>query len=445
MIVVVSAIGIAVANHVVKYLQNQLILHGIEHTQQISSKILPYLERAFQEEPNNKMNMLGEVIESYRALGFRILIVDRLSKLVVIDSQYQSRRSWPIASTWLSRIQDHEGGDIDILKDIGSGYTLDQDQHNILLWLAKIETGNKGDWLLVTAKDQIELTSLMEQLHQHLDIVLLSTYLLIAIFGYLIVRGIGRSYEFQLERKLNERTQSLEDAHKKMLLNTRLATIGQTATILTHEMRNPLASIKLALSGFKNMTELKEREQRRIGLVLGEVDRLDDLLSETLDYVRPIKISDQMIDFNKLILKVLAQQQPVIDNQAIDMQYQPCEDDTHTYLDNAQIYQVILNLVKNAIEASETGDSIKISLNVDGDELVFQISNEGEIKDEVMKTIFDPFFTTKPKGTGMGLGLVKRVVEEHKGQVFITSSKSAGVVVRLFVPLLINPGSNKNT
>ena len=106
----------------------------------------------------------------------------------------------------------------------------------------------------------------------------------------------------------------MEKAHKSVLQKTRLATIGQTASVLTHEMRNPLASIKLALSGLKNTEDLQQRDYRRVELVIGEVDRLDLLLSESLDYVRPVKISPEPIDLDELINRVIIQETPLLEN-----------------------------------------------------------------------------------------------------------------------------------
>ncbi len=88
----------------------------------------------------------------------------------------------------------------------------------------------------------------MGEAQLQLDAVLVLTYVLIAVIGYFIVRGFGRAYERTLEVQVEERTEALRIAHSEMLAKTRLATIGQTAAMLAHEMRNPLASIKLALS-----------------------------------------------------------------------------------------------------------------------------------------------------------------------------------------------------
>jgi signal transduction histidine kinase len=115
-------------------------------------------------------------------------------------------------------------------------------------------------------------------------------------------------------------------------------------------------------------------------------------LSETLDYVRPVKLSDTPVDLDQLI--------------------------------------------KNAVEASPSGGLISISLAREANCLVLEITNEGEVlSPDTLQRIFEPFYTTKPKGTGLGLGLVKRVVEEHGDAVELTSDTATGTRVVLHLPL----------
>ncbi|MCU7936467.1 MAG: GHKL domain-containing protein [Candidatus Thiodiazotropha sp. (ex Dulcina madagascariensis)] len=293
-------------------------------------------------------------------------------------------------------------------------------------------------WVLGIANDQKTLIDFMGDLHWHLDAVLLLTYILITLLGYYAMRSIGRTYERRLESQVRERTMALESAHAEVLLKTRLATIGQTASVLTHEMRNPLASIKLALSGLKGSATLADRERHRVDLVLGEVDRLDDLLSETLDYVRPVKLSVQPVDMDRLVTKVIKQQEPLMEEKGIHFKYDGCTDCTAMRVDIEQIHQVLLNLIKNAIEASPHGGGIYTSLRCEENELVLEITNGGEpLSEEVMQRAFEPFFTTKPKGTGLGLGLVKRVVEEHGGTVTLASHD--GIGTRLTLTFYSNP------
>jgi signal transduction histidine kinase len=272
-------------------------------------------------------------------------------------------------------------------------------------------------------------------LHWHLDGVMLLTYVLIALLGYFSMRAIGRAYERRLETQVRERSLALEAAHEEVLRKARLATIGQTASVLTHEMRNPLASIKLALSGLKGVDTIPERERRRVGLVLGEVDRLDALLSETLDYVRPIKLSTKPVVLDRLLMQVIHRQRPLLDERRLRLDWEPCTGCAAIRLDEDKMYQVLLNLLKNAIEASPSGGEIGIRQFRDGAQMALEITNGGEPLDpQTLERAFEPFYTTKPTGSGLGLGLVRRVVEEHGGDVALTSDAVSGTRVTLRLP-----------
>jgi signal transduction histidine kinase len=317
----------------------------------------------------------------------------------------------------------------------GPARALGEDYHPMLLWLQAVATPESDHWLLGIAKDQKTLTEFLGDLHWHLDGVLLLTYLLITLLGYYAMRSIGRIYERRLEAQVRERTRQLEEAHESILSKTRLATIGQTASVLTHEMRNPLASIKLALSGLKGSKSLQERERHRVELVLGEVDRLDALLSDTLDYVRPVKLSAEPVVMDRLLSRVLKQQEPVMAEKGIRIRREICTECPATGLDEAKMHQVLLNLLKNAVEAGPEGSEIGVRLQRDEGGLALEIANAGEpLNPETLERAFEPFYTTKPKGSGLGLGLVKRVVEEHGGTVVLTSDAQTGTRVTLHLP-----------
>lgn len=433
---IVAGIGLSGTAHVVNYLQERLMDHGIEHNKEIASTLTPKLESAFKDDSQNPTDILSHAIEDNRAFGFRFFVLDRNNQTVIVDSEMPLTSPLPIKQSWLKHATKLDGSEIILSLESGAVRSLGEDQHPMLIWLQEMNVAAPDRWILGVAKDQKTLTDFMGDLHWHLDVVLLLTFVLITLLGYYAMRSIGRTYERRLESQVQERTQALVEAHKEVLLKTRLATIGQTATVLTHEMRNPLASIKLALSGLKGSPSLEDREHRRVDLVLGEVDRLDGLLSETLDYVRPVKISNDPVDLDGLLTKVIKQQKPLIDEKGIRLKHECFTDHKATRVDKEQIHQVLLNLIKNAIEASPQGGGIGTSIRRERGQLVVEITNEGELlNEEVLQNAFEPFFTTKPKGTGLGLGLVKRVVEEHGGTVTLTSSVENATRFTLTFPL----------
>jgi signal transduction histidine kinase len=345
------------------------------------------------------------------------------------------RAPLPIEQSWLAHVEQLHGSREGVTLKTGPALALGEDRHPMLLWLQAVSTPEYDRWLLGIAKDQKTLMDFMGDLRLHLDAVMLLTYVLITLMGYYAMRSIGRTYERRLESQVRKRTQELEAVHEAMLSKTRLATIGHTASVLTHEMRNPLASIKLALSGLNGSNTLQSRERRRVKLVLGEVDRLDTLLSETLDYVRPVKVAVEPVDMERLLNRVLSEQEPLMAEKGIRIRREICAECASIRLDEAKMHQVLLNLLKNAVEASPEGGEIRVRLWRDGEELVLRITNGGEpIAPQSLERAFEPFYTTKPKGSGLGLGLVKRVIEEHGGRVELASDASVGTRVTLTLP-----------
>jgi signal transduction histidine kinase len=201
-------------------------------------------------------------------------------------------------------------------------------------------------------------------------------------------------------------------------------------------MRNPLASIKLAFSGLQNQDDVPERTRRRFGLVLGEVDRLDALLSQTLEFARPVQIATRPVLLDQVLTRVIEQQRPLIDKQKLRVRRETCADCRAVRLDEDKMVQALLNLLKNAIEASPEGSAIDISVARANDEVVLQMVNGGEpLAAETIRQAFDPFFTTKPHGSGLGLGMVKRVVEAHGGNVSLDSASEYGTRVTVRLPM----------
>lgn len=435
---IVAGIGLSGTAHVVNYLEARLAEHGIEHNQEVAAALAPRLERSFDAEQGDLTRMLSEAISAYKSFGFRIFVIDRVRGMVVADSDRMLADALPIEQTWLAHTVSLGGArePVSVQTAMGAAQARGEDHHPMLIWLQEMPSAQADAWVLGVGRDQKTLAEFMGDLHWHLDAVMLLTYVLITLLGYYAMRSIGRTYERRLESQVRDRTRALEAAHEDMLSKAKLVTIGQTASVLTHEMRNPLASIKLALSGLQGSKNLEDRERRRVDLVLGEVDRLDGLLSETLDYVRPVKLSDAPVDLDRLLTHVLKQEEPLMEEREVRLERTPCNKCPAAYLDERQMHQVLLNLVKNAVEASPPGGLISISLAHEPDDLVLEVTNVGEtLSPETLQRAFEPFYTTKPKGTGLGLGLVKRVVEEHGGSVELSNEPTIGNRLILRLPL----------
>jgi signal transduction histidine kinase len=432
---VVGGVGLIGTAHVVGYLHGRLLAHGIHHDREVAEHLRPLLTPDLTPRPD--LVQIRARVATYGAFGYRLFVVDRVRGLLVADTGGSRALPVPVASSWLAAITRLPGGTGPAPLRQGAATALGENGHPLLLWLQELDGSDPtpGRWLLGVASDEKTVTRVLGDLHWHLDGVMLLTYLLIALLGYFAMRSIGRLYERELETQVRERSLALRTAHEEILRQTRLATISQTASVLAHEMRNPLASIKLALSGLRGGEHIPERERRRVDLVLGEVDRLDGLLSETLDYVRPIRLSPQPVLLQHLLDELVRAQRPLLEERGLRLHREPGEDCPALRLDPDKMHQVLLNLLKNAVEASPAGGEIAVRQYRDGNAVLLEISNAGKPMDaETLERAFEPFYTTKPKGSGLGLGLVKRVVEEHGGSIALASDADSGTRVTLRLP-----------
>ncbi|HID46704.1 MAG TPA: GHKL domain-containing protein [Chromatiaceae bacterium] len=440
MLLVVVVIGLVGGRHIIDYLQRQLVEHGISHNQEVLASLQPMLERSLQDGVPETVVLKNfqEFIEHAQPFGVRIFLIDPVRNAVLADSSSGVTLPYPVSSFLSGSVRQLSGEKItDLSRWRGTAWhSTDTGSVELLLLHDLAAPKDSGIQLVLgVSSDLSELLALMDELHLHLDVVLLITYGLIGLLGFLVLRWVGRRYEFSLEQQVAARTLELEQAHEELLDHARLATIGQTASVLAHEMRNPLASIKLALSSVSRSNGLSDRERQRVDLVLGEVDRLGSLLNQTLEYGRPVKKDKQPVPMDEVLDKVLDLEQALMEEKHLRLIRHRCPDCPAILIDSEKMQQVLLNLLKNAREASADGGQIQIAMSMDATDLRLEISNTANaFDDNVQAHAFDFFFTTKARGTGLGLGLVKQVVQAHGGQVELVSEEGV-ITARLLLPI----------
>ena len=240
----------------------------------------------------------------------------------------------------------------------------------------------------------------------------------------------------KLEAEVAKRTEELRAAQAKLLEKERLAAIGEFASGIVHEIRNPFTTMKMGLNYFKKI-DRTEASEIRLSLALEEADRLERLLKEILMYAKPQKLQLQPIEVNQLIAEMLESLRIMPAAMQRHLEFYPLSTHAKVIGDKDKLKQIIINLVRNACEAVSVEETVKIQLENNVEEQVsIHICNGGEpIPPEVLPKLTQPFYSTKSSGTGLGLAIVKRIVESHNGELLIKSSPEVGTTISVKLPI----------
>lgn len=213
--------------------------------------------------------------------------------------------------------------------------------------------------------------------------------------------------------------------------NRRLATIGQFASGIVHEIRNPLATINLALEHLESREDLPASSTRRVSLASREVDRLEHLLSEILLYAKPLVLARGRLTMRALLEDVIDAEPGAGGRIVLD-----CSDDAEVWLDRDRMRQVLINLLRNALQAAPPEDAIRIGCSRSGPDLMTLVINNGgtPVPEDMLPRLFDPFVSLKRDGTGLGLPIAERIITAHGGQIRIDSNREDGTTVTVRLP-----------
>ena len=249
-----------------------------------------------------------------------------------------------------------------------------------------------------------------------------------------------------LEDKVSEVKADLEEKHIELLRTEKLATIGEIATRIAHEIRNPLSGIAVALENLKSGNMYGERDGR-IQEIISEVGRLDNIIKELFQLAKPREVSLVSGDPNELVERVVSLTSPDATLEAIEIEVIPAPGDREIVLDFELMEQVLMNLVLNAIDSIDgPGGKITIRSYSSGDTFNIEVSDSGSgITQMDMERIFEPFFSTKKTGTGLGLAISKRIIEVHKGKITVESREEKGSRFTLTLPTDLSEGEITTT
>lgn len=244
------------------------------------------------------------------------------------------------------------------------------------------------------------------------------------------------NFNEQLESEIERATEELRQTEKDLAHREKLAALGEMAASVAHEMRNPMTALRgFAQRMYRRMPE-NDPNRKYTEIIIEEVDRLARLIRDVLDFSRLPEPEMQLNNLNELILEWIDLIKDDAGKHKITIQTQ-LRDIPPFYFDAEQIKQVFLNINSNAIHAMEdNGGTITISSTVENNRVLMAITDTGPgIWPEIVKDIFNPFFTTKSGGTGLGLSIAHRILEDHNGDIKVTSQVGQGATFTVILPL----------
>jgi two-component system, NtrC family, sensor histidine kinase HydH len=222
--------------------------------------------------------------------------------------------------------------------------------------------------------------------------------------------------------------------------NRRLASIGMLAAGVAHEIRNPLSSIKGFATYFKERYRNHPDDQKTAEIMIQEVDRLNRVITQLLEFARPLAIQKKRIPLQILINHSLQMVETQAQEKNITIEKTLASEPLEAVVDPDRMKQVLLNLYLNAMQSMEgKGGMLTVTLSREkGPQPSMKISVKDTgtgIAKEDIEHVFDPYFTTKQSGTGLGLAIVHKIIESHQGEIRVESEPGHGTTVSFYLPL----------
>ncbi|MBD3161066.1 MAG: PAS domain-containing protein [Candidatus Eisenbacteria bacterium] len=220
----------------------------------------------------------------------------------------------------------------------------------------------------------------------------------------------------------------------------RFASIGNLSAVIAHEIRNPLTGVRTTIQfvGSKMEGELRTDLED----VIKELDRIEQFTTDLLQFARPKTLEKRPGDVNEVMEKVLDTLSAHFEHSEVQLKRDSQTELPRIPMDFDAMHQVLLNIIRNALEAMPDGGTLKVTTSSrryrSRTAVEIAVSDTGSgIEEEMLDRIFDPFFTTKPSGTGLGLSISLQLVQEHGGRINVRNRSQGGVTFRLSFPVPI--------
>jgi PAS domain S-box-containing protein len=232
--------------------------------------------------------------------------------------------------------------------------------------------------------------------------------------------------------RLDEALHQLEAAQEERLRTEKLAAVGEVAAIVAHEIRSPLSAIGGFARSIMREPEQVERNARSAKIIVEEVQRLERILAELLDFTKPSEPQLGEVDLRPLLESVAEKARQAPETHGVEIRVVAEEDVATVTADERHVVQILHNLVNNAIQAMPRGGTVTLRLRKDSDRVCVDVEDTGEgIPQDRLERIFDAFYTSKPSGTGLGLALCKKLAAQQGAEITVQSQEGVGTTFTL--------------
>jgi signal transduction histidine kinase len=250
------------------------------------------------------------------------------------------------------------------------------------------------------------------------------------------------------QKRLNEELRAMT---QQVWQAAKLASVGELAASIAHELNNPLATVTLRVESVLARTPTEDSRRRPLEIIRQEVQRMSDLVANLLQFSRRGNDQISTVDVAQELTRTIELVQHNLRKHQIQLVREFAPDVPPIFADRQKLRQIFLNIITNAADAMPSGGTLQLRVGprrlVDGEPGVHLefIDTGGGISRENMEKVMEPFFTTKEdgKGTGRGLAICRRIVQEHQGAFEITSEPGKGTTVRVSLP--VQNGGNSST
>jgi len=228
----------------------------------------------------------------------------------------------------------------------------------------------------------------------------------------------------------------LKKAEERLTLAERLTSLGEISAGVAHELRNPLAGIKLNTQILLRKKDFPEKEKRLLESTQEGIEKIEKIVDDMLHFAKPRPSHFKEVEINRVVEDSLTIFQTKLKKGNISLEFLKSGGLPTVWIDTHQVQQVLINLMLNAIQAMEKGGTLTLRTFLDhGDHVGIEVRDTGTgIPQSHLKKIFDPFFTTKSEGTGLGLSITLKILESHGATIDVESREGEGAVFTIHLP-----------